>query len=101
MRSRCCAARSASWKSRVAAKRRTVAPFVSGLSDRKRESMTTDSLPVAVIGAGPVGLAAAAHLLSRGEAPLVLEAGEAAGASIREWGHVRLFSPWRSVVDPA
>ena len=33
-------------------------------------------LPVAVIGAGPVGLAAAAHLLDRGLQPLVLEAGE-------------------------
>jgi cation diffusion facilitator CzcD-associated flavoprotein CzcO len=32
-------------------------------------------LPVVVIGAGPVGLAAAAHLLDRGLEPLVLEAG--------------------------
>ena len=62
--------------------------------------MTTNRLPVAVIGAGPVGLAAAAHLLSRGETPLVLEAGETAGDGIRAWGHVRLFSPWRYVVDP-
>ena len=60
----------------------------------------TAGLPVAVIGAGPIGLAAAAHLLSRGERPLVLEAGERAGASIREWAHVRLFSPWRYLVDP-
>jgi phytoene dehydrogenase-like protein len=29
------------------------------------------SLPVVVIGAGPVGLAAAAHLLRRGLEPLV------------------------------
>jgi thioredoxin reductase len=63
--------------------------------------MTTNTLPIAVIGTGPVGLAAAAHLLSRGETPVVLEAGASAGASIREWGHVRLFSPWRYVVDPA
>jgi thioredoxin reductase len=62
--------------------------------------VTTDTLPVAVIGAGPVGLAAAAHLLDRGETPLVLEAGPTVGASIREWGHVQLFSPWRYVVDP-
>jgi hypothetical protein len=61
--------------------------------------MTTNTLPVAVIGAGPVGLAAAAHLLSRGETPIVLEVGDTVGASIREWGHVRLFSPWRYVVD--
>lgn len=58
-------------------------------------------LPVAVIGAGPVGLAAAAHLLARGETPLVLEAGGEAAASIRRWGHVRLFSPWKYLVDPA
>src|SRR5215216_3143239 len=50
-------------------------------------------LPVAVIGAGPVGLAAAAHLIERGIRPLVFEAGAAVGASIREWGHVRVFSP--------
>ena len=58
-------------------------------------------LPVAVIGAGPIGLAAAVHLLEKGEAPLVFEAGSAVGTSIREWGHVRLFSPWRYLVDPA
>jgi hypothetical protein len=58
------------------------------------------SLPVAVIGAGPVGLVAAAHLISRGETPLVLEAGEEIGESIRRWSHVRLFSPWMYLVDP-
>ncbi len=58
-------------------------------------------LPIAIIGAGPVGLAAAAHVLARGETPLVLEAGTAVGASIRKWGHVRLFSPWRYAIDPA
>lgn len=57
-------------------------------------------LPVAVIGAGPIGVVAAAHLVSRGETPLVLEAGDAVGASIRSWAHVRLFSPWRYLVDP-
>jgi thioredoxin reductase len=62
---------------------------------------TESKLPVAVIGAGPVGLAAAAHLLERGEEPLVLEAGPAVGASIRQWAHVRLFSPWQFNVDTA
>jgi thioredoxin reductase len=60
----------------------------------------SQSLPVAVIGAGPVGLAAAAHLLERGLEPLVLEAGTRVGASIRSWGHVRVFSPWEFNVDP-
>src|SRR3954468_8743971 len=55
---------------------------------------------VAVIGAGPVGLAAAAHLLARGLEPVVFEAGDAVGASIREWGHVRVFSPWEFDLDP-
>ncbi|MBI3969464.1 MAG: NAD(P)-binding domain-containing protein [Chloroflexi bacterium] len=58
-------------------------------------------LPVAVIGAGPVGLAAAAHLVAKGEAPVVFEVGDSAGASILEWGHVQLFSPWRYSVDAA
>jgi thioredoxin reductase len=58
-------------------------------------------LPIAVIGAGPVGLAAAANLVGRGLAVRVYEAGAEAGASIRDWGHVRLFSPWAYNVDPA
>src|SRR5688500_3860282 len=62
--------------------------------------MARSSLPVVVIGAGPIGLAAAVHLQDRGETPLVLEAGVAAGAAIRQWGHVRLFSPWEFNIDP-
>lgn len=61
----------------------------------------TTELPVVVIGAGPAGLAAAAHLVDRGMTPLVLESGPAAGAAVREWSHVRLFSPWGEVTDPA
>ncbi|WP_229399767.1 NAD(P)-binding domain-containing protein [Micromonospora okii] len=57
--------------------------------------------PVVVIGAGPVGLAAAAHLHERGLPFTVLEAGPSAGAAVAEWGHVRLFSPWRYNVDHA
>jgi thioredoxin reductase len=63
--------------------------------------MNSNGLPVAVIGAGPVGLAAAAHLASTGQALLVLEAGPTEGASVREWGHVRIFSPWPYNVDAA
>ena len=59
------------------------------------------ALPVAVIGAGPVGLAAAAHLLARGLRPLVLEAGPGPGTAVREWGHVRMFSPWEFNTDLA
>ncbi|SEP82742.1 NAD(P)-binding domain-containing protein [Arthrobacter sp. OV608] len=59
------------------------------------------NLPVAVIGAGPVGLAAAAHLLERGLEPLIFEAGTTAGAAIEHWRHIRLFSPWRFNTDAA
>ena len=58
-------------------------------------------LPVVVIGAGPEGLAAGAHLLERGLEPLVLEAGDGPASAVREWGHVRLFSPWPELVDKA
>lgn len=58
-------------------------------------------LPIVVIGAGPQGLAAAAHLLERGLQPLVLESGFEAGSAVAEWGHVRLFSAWPELVDGA
>ncbi|PWK87220.1 pyridine nucleotide-disulfide oxidoreductase [Lentzea atacamensis] len=58
-------------------------------------------LPVVVVGAGPAGLSAAAHLVERGERPIVLEAGDRAGAAVSQWHHVRLFSRWSELVDPA
>jgi thioredoxin reductase len=60
-----------------------------------------DGLPVVVIGAGPVGLAAAAHLAERGIAFTVLEAGSTPAAAVRQWGHIRVFSPWRYNIDAA
>ena len=63
--------------------------------------MTDAILPVAIIGGGPVGLAAAAHLLARGETPLVLEAGPAVGHTVRQWAHVAMFSPWSLMTDKA
>lgn len=65
------------------------------------DKLEQQNLPVVVIGAGPVGLAAAAHLVARGIEPLVLEAGTAAGSAVREWSHVRLFSTWSELTDPA
>jgi thioredoxin reductase len=59
------------------------------------------SLPVAIIGGGPIGLAAAANLVERGIDFVVFEAGDEVAASVRAWGHTRLFSPWRHLVDPA
>lgn len=61
----------------------------------------TNTLPTVVIGAGPIGLAAAAHLLEQGLEPLILEAGPTAGAAIEQWRHIRLFSPWRFNLDAA
>ncbi len=63
------------------------------------ETMTT--LPVAVIGAGPVGLAAAAHLAERGQSFMVFERGAQVGANLRDWAQVRMFSPWQYTVDGA
>lgn len=51
------------------------------------------SFPVAIIGGGPVGLAAAAHLVKRNKAFILIEKGEEVGAALWQWKHVRLFSP--------
>lgn len=63
--------------------------------------MNKSTLPVAIIGAGPIGLAAAAHLLERDETPLVLEMAAEVAGNIREWAHVRVFSPWQYNLDQA
>jgi glycine/D-amino acid oxidase-like deaminating enzyme len=59
------------------------------------------TLPVVIIGGGPVGLAAAAHLIERGLRPCVFEAGPEPGTAVREWSHVRMFSPWQFNLDAA
>lgn len=61
--------------------------------------MERDAAPIAVVGAGPVGLATAAHLHERGLPFVLLEAGDRPAAAIREWAHVRLFSPWSELID--
>src|SRR5690554_6905714 len=60
-----------------------------------------DDLPVAIIGAGPIGLAAAAQLHERGIPFVVYESGGSVASSIASWGHIKLFSPWEFLVDPA
>lgn len=60
-----------------------------------------DGLPVAIIGAGPIGLAAAANLVERGIDFVIYEAGDSIASSMRSWGHIRLFSPWKHLIDPA
>ena len=66
----------------------------------RRNTTANPGLPIAVIGAGPIGLAAAAHLASRGQPFVVLEAGQSVGAHVSAWSHVQVFSPWRYNVDP-
>jgi glycine/D-amino acid oxidase-like deaminating enzyme len=65
------------------------------------ESAVSKATTVAILGAGPVGLAAAAHVLERGLEPIVFEAGPQAAQAVREWRHVRMFSPWEYNVDKA
>ncbi|MCU1424443.1 MAG: flavoprotein, partial [Microbacteriaceae bacterium] len=71
------------------------------LTPTVRRSSRLDALPVAIIGAGPVGLAAAANLVEQGIEFVVFEAGEAVASSMSKWRHIRLFSPWEHLIDPA
>lgn len=59
------------------------------------------TFPVAIIGAGPIGLAAAAHLHEKGIEFVIYEAGDRIASSMSGWGHTRLFSPWKHLIDPA
>jgi len=59
------------------------------------------TLPVAIVGGGPVGLAAAAHLTLRNIPFLLFEAGDSVVSNILSWQHVRVFSPWRYNIDKA
>lgn len=58
-------------------------------------------MKVAIIGGGPIGLAAAAHLAEQNITFELFEAGNSIGHNIRSWGHVQLFSPWRYNMDKA
>jgi hypothetical protein len=74
------------------------------LTSNQEQEMTTNNdkqFPVAVLGAGPIGLAAAAHLIERGLTPLILEAGNSVASNLGTYRHVRLFSPWQYNVDKA
>lgn len=63
--------------------------------------MNNHDLPVAIIGGGPVGLSAAAHLKKNNQPFILFEVGNQIGANILKWGHVRLFSPWEYNIDKA
>jgi hypothetical protein len=65
------------------------------------DKLAFETLPIAIVGAGPIGLAAAAHLTERGLPVKVYEAGARVADNLRAWGHVRLFSPWAYNIDEA
>jgi hypothetical protein len=57
--------------------------------------MSTGAEPrIAILGAGPIGLEAALAAHECGYDFTVYEAGQGPGANVRDWGHVRLFTPW-------
>ena len=55
---------------------------------------------IAILGAGPTGLEAALAALEAGYPFTVYEASPSAAGHIRDWGHVRLFTPWSLNVSP-
>ena len=71
------------------------------MSDRPDLPTIESGSPLIIVGAGPVGLAAAAWAAERGMPFRVLELGPTAGTNVRDWGHVRLFTPWRYLIDGA
>jgi thioredoxin reductase len=56
---------------------------------------------IAIIGAGPVGLAAGAHAVERGLTPIIIEQGQSVGHAVRQWAHVPMFSNWAYNIDAA
>jgi cation diffusion facilitator CzcD-associated flavoprotein CzcO len=59
-----------------------------------------DSRPrVAIVGAGPIGIEAALAAAERGWPFAVYEAAPSVAGNVRDWGHVRLFTPWEMNVS--
>src|SRR4051812_2176930 len=65
---------------------------VSSTSTRERPTARRPRL--AILGAGPIGLEAALAAAERGWGFTVYEAAHRPGGNVRDWGHVRLFTPW-------
>jgi len=49
---------------------------------------------LAILGAGPIGLEAALAAADRGLAFTVYDAAPSVAGHVRDWGHVRVFTPW-------
>lgn len=61
---------------------------------------TPDRPHVAILGAGPIGLEAALAAAERGLPFTLYEASAQIAGGVRDWSHVRLFSPWSLDVSP-
>lgn len=60
-----------------------------------------NNYPVAIIGAGPIGLASAAHLSLANQSFIIFEKGSEVADNIKSWQHIQLFSPWKYNIDKA
>src|SRR5262245_31503951 len=66
----------------------------------EEEVMSRNEPPrVAVLGAGPVGVEAALYAASLKMTVRLYERGDV-GANLRQWGHVRLFTPFAMNTTP-
>jgi hypothetical protein len=57
-------------------------------------------LRIAILGAGPTGLEAALAAAEAGLPFNIYEAAPSVAGNVRDWGHVRLFTPWEMNVSP-
>lgn len=62
--------------------------------------MPATPVHVAVLGGGPIGLETALAAAERGLAVSLVEQGPHVGAHVRDWGHVRMFTPWPLCISP-
>jgi cation diffusion facilitator CzcD-associated flavoprotein CzcO len=62
--------------------------------------ISKESPRIAILGAGPTGVEAALAAAESGFPFVVFEAAPGAAGHLRQWGHVRLFTPWDLSVSP-
>ncbi len=55
---------------------------------------------IAILGAGPTGLEAALAAVDAGCPFTLYEASGGVAGDVRQWGHVRVFTPWKLNVSP-
>ncbi|GAC1316676.1 MAG: FAD-dependent oxidoreductase [Thermoleophilaceae bacterium] len=62
--------------------------------------MSSNRPHIAILGAGPIGLESALAAAERSLSFTVYESTPRVGGHVRDWGHVRLFTPWSMNVSP-